>query len=114
MVDKTFVSNLVSQGFSQISGLTDDISFSNSTSSSYDFTNLEPITTTPVVDTYSGVVGNVRRDASSRSFVVDVLFKATDLASADQYDTATFRSRTWNVLDYFSDGYTTTVSFGGS
>lgn len=114
MAFRSAIQRGVDSAFSIIGDLGTTLTFTNTTSSTYDFGNGESTETSLPDATILGIVSNVKRNTVENSTTATISLKSNDATGLDVYDEVTFNSNTWKVISYSDNDYIVTVEVSRS
>lgn len=112
---KTLITNNVTNAFNLIGDLAENITFTNTTVTEYDFANQSTVSTEDTSLTIKGVVTKSYKTNDDKPRInADVMIKSSDVNSEvlDGYDTVVLRSKTWSINSMEDNGYTINLTIG--
>lgn len=109
----TILRKQVKRAFIAAGDLTKTVTLSQKTASDYDFSTMQPNTTTAITRIVKGIVYHEKSKSSSSSKevsntkVTKLLLISEDIPTISVYDTATIDGAVWNIIHPYEDnGYT--------
>jgi hypothetical protein len=112
---KNLLNNNVTTAFNLIGDLAENITFTNTTVTEYDFANQSTTSTTDVSLSIKGVVIKVYKTNNDKPRInADIMIKSSDVNSEvlDGYDTIVLRSKTWAIKEIDDNGYVINLTIG--
>tara|TARA_R110002126_G_scaffold108262_5_gene244205 strand:- start:12908 stop:13264 length:357 start_codon:yes stop_codon:yes gene_type:complete len=112
---KNLLNNNVTTAFNLIGDLAENITFTNTTVSEYDFANQSTTSTTDASLSIKGVVIKVYKTNNDKPRInADIMIKSSDVNSEvlDGYDTIVLRSKTWAIKEIDDNGYVINLTIG--
>jgi len=112
---KTLITNNVTNAFNLIGDLAENITFTNTTVSEYDFANQSTVSTTDTSLDIKGVVTKSYKTNDDKPRInADIMIKSSDVNSEilDGYDSIILRSKTWSINKIEDDGYVINLTVG--
>jgi len=104
------ISSAVDNAFKMIGDLAVDVSLSKSTSTGFDFNNLDASVAAGSTTIISGIVSYKKRDKSD-DVKLSVTLKSKDVSDFGDFDTLTIRGVTYTPeKPFMNDGYLTIVT----
>lgn len=108
---KGLVKSNVRLAFSAVKDLGDDVSFSQSNPTGFNFATNGLAGATPVVTTIKGIRLETGRDDDTNKITSKWMFKSEDLGDPSIYDSFTVDGVIWNIVHpYVDNGYTIELS----
>jgi hypothetical protein len=112
---KNLITNNVTTAFNLIGDLAENLTFTNTTVSDYDFANQSTTSTSDVSLTIKGVVTKSYKTNNDKPRInADIMIKSSDVNSEilDGYDTVVLRSKTWSINSMEDNGYVINLTIG--
>ena len=113
MAFRTLITNEVNNAFNLLQDLAENITFTNVSNVSYDFSTGETSETTGTQATYRAVVTKMNKDPSDNTIITaEVLLKTADvdINDLDNYDTITIRNNSWKINNIEDNGFAVTLT----
>ena len=114
MAFKSLITNEVRNAFNLLQDLAEDITFTNNTSTSYDFSTGDVTEdankTTTII---KGVISKMSKDVNDNTMIIaEVILKSEDasIIDIDNYDTINFRNRNWSINNVEDNGFAVTLT----
>ena len=113
MAFRTLITNEVNNAFNLLQDLAENITFTNVSNVSYDFSTGETSETTGDQATYRAVITKMNKNPSDSTIITaEVLLKTADvdIEDLDNYDTLRFRNNDWKINNIEDNGFAVTLT----
>lgn len=112
---KTLINNNITNAFSLVGDLAEDIQFTNITVTGYNFNTqtVNSSSTSPI--TIKGIISKSYKTNDDKPRLnVDIMLKSTDIDSKvlDNYDSVIFGGKTYSINKYEDNGYLLSIEVG--
>ena len=115
MAFRSQITSAVESAFTTLGDLVVNVTFSQSSSSNYDFANQEAVVTTVDPVTVEGILFADRKSSVDGNQVTNnLIVRAAQVPDVDIYDAFTVGGSTYKLTNYVNNGFTIEISLSGA